>query len=152
MHPTCPEPLQFLHSLDLQRSCKQRHHTEANFFSLHKFPGYTVHCRLVIIRREQMPVTVHRHCKATMPSEGLNRVEFLRLTPNFLVTQPTIEAVDPFASCWSKLNSDVRIARRGAHGLEKSSPPPSMVYLLNRDQKKPTCKVWRVLLDVRFRG
>ena len=45
-------------------------------------------------------------------------------------------------SSFSKLNSDVRKARRGAHGLGKRPPPPCIGMPLKPRPKKPTCKVW----------
>ena len=42
---------------------------------------------------------------------------------------PTIEAADPHSSYRSKLNSDVRKAKRGAHGLETITVPPNDVFL-----------------------
>jgi hypothetical protein len=42
--------------------------------------GYLVHCLLVVLVREQMPVPVHRDLQRSMASECLNR---LRRAPGF---------------------------------------------------------------------
>ena len=44
-------------------------------------------------------------------------------------SNPILVVADPYSSCCSKLNSDVRKARRGAHGLETMTLPPNDVFL-----------------------
>ena len=53
--------------------------------SPHQLSCYRVHRRIVIVRREQMPVTIHRHLKATMAGEGLYiyRPQIVTIKPGF---------------------------------------------------------------------
>ena len=45
-------------------------------------------------------------------------------------------------SSFSKLNSDVRKAKRGAHGLETITAPPNDVFLSLHGVFFRSCKVW----------